>query len=80
MTLGSQGQGHGGNELEWVGARHLYLNLDDPRLLVLISGYPRFLTSFFCMTLGSPGQGHGGNDLGWVGAGTCILIFMIHYF
>ena len=30
MTLGSQGQGHGGNELGWVGARHLYLNFDDP--------------------------------------------------
>ena len=35
MTLGSQGQGHGGNNLGWVGARHLYLNFDDPRLLVI---------------------------------------------
>ena len=67
MTLGSQGQGHGGNDLGWVGARHLYLNFDDPRLLVLISGYPRFLSSFF-MTLMSQGQGHGGNDMEWVGA------------
>ena len=54
---------------------HLYLNFDDPRLLVLISGYPRFLTSFFCMTLGSQGQGHGGNDLGWVGARHLYLNF-----
>ena len=68
MNLGSQGQGHGGNDLGWVGARHLYLNFDDPRLLVLISGYLRFLTSFFCMTLGAQGQVHVGNDLGWVGA------------
>ena len=52
LTLGSQGEGHGGNGIGWVGARHLYFNFDDPRLLVLISGYPRFLTSFFCMTLG----------------------------
>ena len=74
MTLGSQGQGHGGNDLGWVGARHLYLN-DDPRLLVLISGYPRFLTLFFCMTLGSQGQGHGGNDLRWVGARHLYLHF-----
>ena len=61
MTLGSQGQGHGGNDLGWVG--------------VLISGYPRFLTSFYCMTLGSQGQGHGGNDLGWVGARHLYLNF-----
>ena len=47
MILGSQGQGHGGNDLGWVGARHLYLNFDDPRLLVLISGYPRFLTHLY---------------------------------
>ena len=75
MTLGSQGQGHGGNDLGWVGARHLYPNFNDPRLLVLISGYPRFLTQFFCMTLGSQGQGHGGNDLGWVGARHLYLNF-----
>ena len=62
------------------GARHLYLNFDGPRLLVLISGYPRFLTSFFCMTLGSQGQGHGEMTLdGWA-PGTCILILMIHDF
>ena len=35
-----------GSEIEWVGARHLYLNFDDPLLLVLISGYPRFLNWF----------------------------------
>ena len=35
-----------GSEIEWVGARHLYLNFDDPQLLVLISGYPRFLNWF----------------------------------
>ena len=75
MTLGSQGQGHGGNELGWVGARHLYLNFDFPRILVLISGYPRFLTSFFCMTLRSQGQCHGGNNLGWVGARDLYLNF-----
>ena len=75
MTLGSQGQGDGGNNLEWVGARHLYLNFDDPRLLVLISGYPRFLTSFFFMTLGSQGQGHGGNNLRWMGARHLYLNF-----
>ena len=57
------------------GARHLYLNFDDPRLLVLISGYPRFLTSFFCVTLVSQGQGHGVNDLGWVGARHLYLNF-----
>ena len=75
MTLGSQGQGHGGNDLRWVGARHLYLNFYDSRLLVLISYYPRFFTSFFCMTLRSQGQGHGGNDLGWVGARHLYLNF-----
>ena len=64
MTLRSQSQGHGGNDIEWVGARHRYLNVDDPRLLVLISGYPRFLTSFSYMTLRSQGQVHGENDLG----------------
>ena len=63
MTLASQGQGHGANELGWVGARHLYPNFNDPRLLVLISGYPRFLTQFFYMTLASQGQGNGGNEL-----------------
>ena len=68
-------QGHGGNDIEWVGARHMYLNVDDPRLLVLISGYPRYLTSFLCMTLGSQGQGHGGNDLGWVSARHLYLNF-----
>ena len=51
--------------LGWVGARHLYLNFDDPRLLVSISGYPRFLTQFFYMTLGSQDQGHSENDLGF---------------
>ena len=51
-----------------MGVRHLYFNFDDPRLLVLISGYPRFLTTFFCMTFRFEGQGHGGNDLKWVGA------------
>ena len=75
MTLGSQGQSHGENDLGWVGARHLYPNFDDPRLLVLISGYHRFLTSFFCMTLRSQGQGHGGNNLGWVGARHLYLNF-----
>ena len=105
MTLRSQGQGHGGNDLGWSGARHLYFNSDRSttfsfnswtpsifylfflydleisgsrsrwewpwmglRLLVLISGYPRFFTSFFCMTLISQGQGHSRNDLGWMGA------------
>ena len=68
MTLICQGQGHGGNDLGWVGARHLYLNFDDSRLLVLISRYPRFFTSFFYMTLKSQTEGHSGNDLGWVGA------------
>ena len=75
MSLRSQGQGHGGNDLGWVGARHLYLNFDDPRLLVLISGYPRFVTNFFYMTLGSQGQGHGGNELEWVGARHLYLNF-----
>ena len=75
MTLGSQGQGHVWNDLGWVGARHLYLNFDDPRLLVLISGYPRFFTSFFCMTLRSQGQYHGGNNLGWVVARHLYLNF-----
>ena len=64
MTLGSQGQGHCGNDLRWVGARHMYLYFDDPRLLVLISGYPQFLTQFFYITLGSQGRGHGGNEFG----------------
>ena len=68
MTLRSQGQGHGGNDLGCVGARHPYLKFDEPRFLVLISGYPRLLISFFCMTLGSQGEGHGGNDIEWVGA------------
>ena len=68
MTLGFQIQCHGGNSIEWVGARHMYLNFDDPRLLVLISCYLRFLTSFFYITLRSQGQGHGGNDIRWVGA------------
>ena len=68
MTLRSQGQGQRWNDLRWKGARHLYLNFDDTQLVVLIFGYPRFLTSFLCMTLGSQGQGDGGNDLGWVGA------------
>ena len=63
VTLGSQGQGHDGNNLGWMGARHLYLNFDDKRLLVIFSGYLRFLTSFFSMTFGSQGQGHGGNNL-----------------
>ena len=35
MTLGYQGQGYGGNDRGRVGARHLYLNFDDQRLLVL---------------------------------------------
>ena len=35
MNLGSQRQGHGGNTLGWVGARHMYLDFDDPRLLVI---------------------------------------------
>ena len=63
MTLRSQGHGHGGNDLGWLGARHLYLSFDDPRLLVLISGYPRLLTSFICMTFGSQGKGHSRNDI-----------------
>ena len=75
MTLMSQGQGHGGNDIKWVGARHMYFNFNYPQHLVLISGYPRFLTSFLCMTLGSKGQGHGGNDLGWVGARHLYLNF-----
>ena len=80
MTLRSQGQGLGGNNLGRMGARHLYLNFDDPRLLVLISGYPRFLTSFFCMTLGSQGHGHVEMTLdGWA-PDTCILIWMIYDF
>ena len=70
-----QGQGHNGNDLGWVGTSYLYLNFDDPRLLVLISGYPRFLTAVFCITSGSQGQGHGGNDLGWVGARHLCLNF-----
>ena len=61
MTLKSHGQG--GNDLGWVGAGHLYLNFDDKRLLVLIPGYLRFFTSFFCMTLRSQDHGQGGNDL-----------------
>ena len=40
MTFGSQGEGHGGNDIEWVGTKHLYLNFDDPRLLVLYSWLP----------------------------------------
>ena len=75
MTLGSQGQGHGGNNIRWVGARHLSPYFDDPRLSVLIFGYPRFLTSFFFMTLGSQGQGHGGNNIRWVGARHLSLNF-----
>ena len=47
---------------------HMYLTFDDPRLLVLIYGYPRYLTSFFYMTWSSKDEGHNGNDLGWVGA------------
>ena len=59
---------------------HLYLNFDDPRLLVLISWYPRFLTSFSCMTLEFQGQGQVGMTLdGWA-PGTCILILMINDF
>ena len=56
MTLGSQGQGHGGNDLGWVGARHLYLNFDDPRLLVLISGYPTIFDPIFLYDLGISGS------------------------
>ena len=74
MTLISQGQGDSGNDLGWVGARHLYFNFDDPRLLVLISGFPQFLTSSFCMTLESQGEGHGENDPGWVGARHLYLL------
>ena len=78
MTLRSQCQGHDGNDLGWVGARHLYLNFDDTHLLVLTSGYLRFLTSFYVwpwdlrvnvtveMTL-----------YGWV-PGTCTVHLMIH--
>ena len=29
-----QGQGHGGNDLGWEGARYLYLSFDDPLFLV----------------------------------------------
>ena len=57
-----QGQGHFGNDLGCVYTRHLYLNFDDPRHLVLILGYLWFWTSFFCMTLIHQSQGHGGND------------------
>ena len=73
MTLRSQGQGHGGNDLRWVGARHLHFNFDDQRFLILISGYPRIFNTFFCMTLKPQREGHGGNDLGWVGAGHLYL-------
>ena len=52
-----------------------YLNFDDPQLLVSISGYPRYLTSFLCMTFIYQGQSHGGNDLGWVGAWHLFLNF-----
>ena len=80
MTLGSQGQGHGGNDLGWVGARHLYLNFDDPRLLVLIFGYPRFLTSFSVRPWDLRVKVTVGMTLdGWA-PGTCILILMIHDF
>ena len=75
MTWISRGQGHGGNDIGWVSARHLYLNLYDPRFLVLISGYLRFFISFFCMTLRCQGQGHGGKDLGRVGANHMYLNF-----
>ena len=75
MTLRSQCESHGGNDIELVGARHQYVNFDDPRFLVLFSGYPGFFTSFFCMTLRSQGQGHGGNNLGWVGARHLYLNF-----
>ena len=34
MTLKGHGQGHGGNYLGRVGARHLYPNFDDTRLLI----------------------------------------------
>ena len=61
MTFESQSQGHDENDLRWVSAMHLYPNFDDPRLLVLITGYPRFLPSFFCMTLRYHGQG--GSDI-----------------
>ena len=74
MTLRSQGQSHSGNDFVWVDARQLYLNFNDPRLLVLIYGYPRFLTSF-CMTLRSQGQDNGVNNLGWVGARHMYLNF-----
>ena len=68
MTFKCQGQGHDGKDLGRVVARHMYLNFDDPRLLVLIPGYNRFLTSFPYMTLRSKGESHGGNDPSWVGA------------
>ena len=41
-----QAQGQGGNDLGCAGARHLYFNYDDPRLLFLISGYPQFYHIF----------------------------------
>ena len=47
MTFGSQGEGHGGNDIEWVGAKHLYLNFDDPRLLVLYSWLPSIFDLIF---------------------------------
>ena len=73
-------QGHDGKDLGRAVARHLYLNFDDPRHLVLIPGYHRFLSLFFYMTLRSKGEGHGGNTLAGWAPGTCILISMIHDF
>ena len=47
MTLRFQCHGQGGDDLGWVGTRHLcYDNYDDPRLLILISGYLVFLPNF----------------------------------
>ena len=59
MTSRYQNQGDGGNDPGWMGARHIYPNYDDSRLLFLIPGYLQCFISFFCMTLISQGQGHG---------------------
>ena len=75
MTSRSQVESHGGNDIEWVGARHPYLNFDDSQLLFLISGYLRCFTSFFCMTSRSQVESHGGNDIEWVGARHLYLNF-----
>ena len=64
-----------------LGARLLYFNFDDPRLLFLMSGYLRFFPHFSVNTLRSQGQGQYENNLSCVGAKHMhILIMMIHDF